>query len=223
MKRIVITGAGSGLGAEIAKCYGEEGNHILLIGRSQSNLQNVAEEIIKRGGKADCFLCDISYMRSIEKLVQMIVDKYEGVDYLINNAGVGCFGPLSNIKDSDIDKMIDVNVKGTIFVTKSFLPYINERIINIVSTAGLRGKVNETVYCASKFGVRGFTESLQKELEDSNIKVTGVYMGGMDTPFWNNTNHIKDKSRLMSPEYVARQIKAQDDGRAEIIIESSKE
>lgn len=89
--------------------------------------------------------------------------------------------------------------------------------MNIISTAGLRGKVNESVYCASKFAIRGFSESLLKELE-GRIKVVAVYMGGMDTPFWNNTDHVKDKSRFKSPREVALKIKELDDGRCEIVI-----
>jgi len=94
-------------------------------------------------------------------------------------------------------------------------------ILNIISTAGLRGKVNEDVYAASKFAVRGFTESLQKEYEASTIKITAVYMGGMDTPFWTDSDHISDRSRLRSPSEVAKLIIHQLD-EASIIIESKK-
>ena len=114
--------------------------------------------------------------------------------------------------------MIDINVKGTILVTLGLLPHMKGSIINIISTAGLKGKVNEAVYVASKFAVRGFTESLQKEYENSHLVITAVYMGGMNTPFWDETEHIKDKSRLKSPEDVAKEIKDKDDGRSEIHI-----
>lgn len=139
------------------------------------------------------------------------------MDILINNAGVGIFGPIEDMEYKDIDTVIDTNVKGTIYMTKALMPMIKEKIMNIISTAGLRGKVNESVYCASKFAIRGFSESLLKELED-RIKVVAVYMGGMDTPFWNNTDHVKDKSRFKSPREVALKIKELDDGRCEIVI-----
>ena len=107
---------------------------------------------------------------------------------LVNNAGVGHFGPFADNSKQQISEMLDTNVLGTILMTKAVLPLLLKngegRIMNIISTAGLRGKVNEAVYVASKFAVRGFTESLQKEYEGSQMKINAVYMGGMDTPFW---------------------------------------
>jgi short-subunit dehydrogenase len=108
-------------------------------------------------------------------------------------------------------------------LTRSVMPRFIEQgegqIMNIISTAGLRGKKNESVYVASKFAVRGFTESLIKELEGTNIKATAVYMGGMDTPFWDETDHITDRSRLKSPDEVAKLIIDQNAGQAEIFID----
>ncbi|QGU96812.1 SDR family NAD(P)-dependent oxidoreductase [Clostridium bovifaecis] len=218
-KIVLITGAGSGLGEELARCYCEEGKHIVLVGRNKEKLRNVAEIINKLGGSADCVTCDISNYDSVKSLVEYISGKYKSIDYLINNAGIGYFGPLEKITIEEVNAMLDVNVKGTIIVTQGLIPYVKDRILNIISTAGLRGKINESVYAASKYAIRGFTESLQKEFADKNLKITAVYMGGMDTPFWENSTHIKDKSRLRSPESVAREIKAKDDGREEIHIE----
>lgn len=219
MKKILITGAGSGLGAELAKCYGEDKNHIILVGRSKEKLEKIANEIIQRGASAEYITCDISNSKSVEELGKYIGERHINIDYLINNAGVGFFGPIDETTMYEIDTMINVNVKGTIIVTQRLLPYIREKILNIISTAGLRGKANEAVYAASKFAVRGFTESIQKELAGKEVKITAVYMGGMDTPFWEDSIHIKDKSKLKSPAQVAKEIKIKDDGRPEIIIE----
>ncbi len=219
MKKILITGAGSGLGEELAKCYAEQGNHIILVGRTIDKLEGIAKKIRESGASAECMNHDVSNPDSVKVLAEKISEKYKSIDYLINSAGIGCFGPIGEVTIDEIDAMIDINVKGTILTTKFLLPYLNERILNIISTAGLRGKVNEAVYCASKFAVRGFTESLQKELKDRVVKVTAVYMGGMNTPFWENTSHIKDKSRLKPPSEVAKEIMMKDDGRKEIIIE----
>ena len=132
---------------------------------------------------------------------------------------------LQILRRKQISEMLDTNVLGTILMTQAVLPLLQEqgegRIMNIISTAGLRGKVNEAVYVASKFAVRGFTESLQKEYENSQMKINAVYMGGMDTPFWAGSNHVTDTSRFRSPKEVAEMIFEQLE-QDTIIIESKK-
>jgi uncharacterized protein len=222
METIVITGAGTGLGKELALQYAEQGNTIILTGRRLDPLLDVQKEIEQRGGKAFSYTLDIRNYENVKATIEEIL-KHHQVTCLVNNAGVGYFGPFTSLTAEQIHDMIETNVKGTIFMTKSFLPYFHTipkaKILNIISTAGLRGKVNESVYVASKFAIRGFSESLVKELEQTNISVTAVYMGGMDTPFWEGTDHIKDRSRLRSAKEVARQIIAEDNGQPEIIIQ----
>jgi len=221
MKTIVITGAGSGLGKELALQYAKKGSTIILIGKRQPPLLTVTDQIKQLGGRAFAYPLDIRDYAAVQETVEQIIKKHS-VSCLINNAGVGHFGPLSTLSHEQINDMIETNTKGVIFMTKAFLPHFHSlkeaSIINIISTAGLRGKVNESVYVASKFAIRGFSESLVKELANTNIAVTAVYMGGMDTPFWEGTDHIKDRSRLRSAKKVAQEIIAQYNRQAEIII-----
>ncbi|MGG1573278.1 SDR family NAD(P)-dependent oxidoreductase [Fictibacillus sp. NRS-1165] len=221
MKSVVITGGGSGLGAALAEEYGKQ-YKVILIGRSITKLNSVADRLNSKGYKADCFACDITSIDEVQHVFGQLLQR-EDVHMLINNAGSGKFGPLEELSVDEIEAMLDTNVKGTIFTTKISLPYFKDRqegkIMNIISTAGLRGKVNESVYCASKFAVKGFTESLVKELEGTGIQVTAVYMGGIDTPFWDHSEHIKDKSRFKTPEQVAFQIAEEDQGQPEIFID----
>jgi short-subunit dehydrogenase len=221
MKSILITGAGSGLGKELALLFSQSNYHILLVGRSHDKLQSVKDVIEQSGGRADVIQADIRKLDDIVSKVERMAEHFS-IEGVVNNAGVGHFGPLLNMDEREIVDMIETNLLGTIFVTKAVLPILVKQtggfVMNIISTAGLRGKVNESAYVASKFGVRGFTESLQKEYVDSNIKFMAVYMGGMDTPFWENSDHIKDPSRLRSPKEVAEIIMGQF-GQAEIVIE----
>lgn len=220
MKTILITGAGTGLGKELALAYAQEGNRIILVGRTPSHLDEVRQMIEKTNGNARTATCDITDFKRIEQLLSHL-NETEKIDQVINNAGIGYFGPLKEIPADRISCMIDTNVKGTIYVTKAILPIFLERnagkIMNIISTAGLRGKVHETAYCASKFAIRGFTEALVKELENTSIAVSGVYMGGMDTPFWDENHFITDRSRLRSAKNVALEI-LERENETELII-----
>jgi short-subunit dehydrogenase len=224
MKSIIVTGAGSGLGKELSLLFSHQGYHVLLTGRSVDKLSAVKTEIEQAGGMADYVVLDIEKESDILKGVEEINKNYK-IFGLVNNAGVGHFGPFVKITEQEINEMLHTNVFGTIFMTKAVLPLLQEQgeglLMNIISTAGLRGKVNETVYAASKFAVRGFTESLQKEYENSPINIKAVYMGGMDTPFWEGSNHVADTSRFRSAKQVAEMIIEQID-HDEIIIESKK-
>jgi len=224
MKTIIITGAGSGLGKALAHLFSQKGYHLLLTGRTIEKLTSVRDEIRADGGKADILPIDIQNADDVSKKVEEISDTYT-ICGLVNNAGVGHFGPFVDIDDQQMSDMINTNILGTLLMTKAILPHIlktpDGRIMNIISTAGLRGKVNEAVYAASKFAVRGFTESLQKEYEDHSIKINAVYMGGMDTPFWDHSDHVKDPSRFRTPSEVAEMIMEQID-QDTIIIESKK-
>ncbi|MCS0655781.1 SDR family oxidoreductase [Cytobacillus firmus] len=223
MKSVIITGAGSGLGKELALLFAGQGFHIILTGRTLDKLQSLEQEIHEAGGSAQSYTLDITQSKDISKLITQIQN--HELHGLINNAGIGHFGPVNSLTEQNIQDMFDTNTLGTIYMTKAVLPLLKEKneglLMNIISTAGLKGKVNESVYVASKFAVRGFTESLQKELENTNIKVKAVYMGGMDTPFWDESDHIKDKSRLRSPKEVAEMIldHMEEDS---IVIESKK-
>lgn len=221
-KTVIITGGGSGLGLALAHQYYKNFN-VCLIGRTETKLEQAVQTFSSSSDNNVTYkVCDVTQYDYVESVLQSIFDNEE-VHLLINNAGMGRFQPLNELTESDIRHMIETNVFGTIYPTKAaYLLFQKQgygKVMNIISTAGLRGKVNESVYCASKFAVRGFTESLVKEWEGTGIYPTAVYMGGMDTPFWDDTDHISDRSRLKSPATVAEMIVEQDDNRSEIFID----
>ncbi|WP_188207312.1 SDR family NAD(P)-dependent oxidoreductase [Alkalibacillus aidingensis] len=218
MKKALITGAGSGLGQALALAYAKADYYIYLVGRNENKLAETKQLIEEQGQQASIHTCDITDWEAVEKLASNLTD----VDVLINNAGVGFFDTIDQLTKQEIDTMVNVNVHGMIYMTKHFIESVNQnqgRVLNIISTAGLTGKVKESAYCASKYAQRGFTESLQKEWADEDIAVTAVYMGGMNTPFWNESDYVPDPSVLPSPEDYAKQIINQDDGRAEIHVD----
>jgi short-subunit dehydrogenase len=206
---VVITGAGSGLGASLAKKYSDLGCHVCLLGRTQTKLIRTADTISQNHS---IYEVDVSNKNDTAKVMKLIKEEVGEIDLLINNAGVGVFDLAENLSEEAIHQMIDINLKGTIFCTQEVLNDMKKKnqgyIVNIVSLSGKRGKTTESVYSASKFGVRGFTESLTLELEDTGIRVFAAYMGNMKTELWGGVC-IEDK--FMEPDDVA-----------DIIIESIK-
>lgn len=218
MPTVAITGAGSGLGRALALKYASNNYKVFLLGRTDTKLHMVQNNILKNGGQAEVILCDVQEPASVSIAFQQIGE----LNVFINNAGIGIFGQVEDYSIDDIETTLDTNIKGTILTVQSALPQIRAskgRILTIISTAGLRGKVNESIYCASKFAVKGFTESLQKEWENASIAITAVYMGGMNTPFWDKSTHVAVATDLKGPEVVAEQIFKEDDGRKEILID----
>lgn len=203
-RTVVITGAGSGLGASLAKKYAALGFHIILLGRTKDKLIRTAESL---KSSYSIYELDVSSKADVTNVFQAIKNEVKSIDVLINNAGLGIFDLAENIEDKHIHQMIDINLKGTIFCTQEVLKEMKARkqgiIVNIISTAGKIGKVNESVYCASKFGVRGFTEALVEELKSTGVQVYGAYMGGMKTEFWDGIFTEEQTKQLMDPNDVA--------------------
>ncbi|MFD1928775.1 SDR family oxidoreductase [Sporosarcina siberiensis] len=204
-KIAVITGAGSGLGASLAKKYAEDQYHVCLLGRTEEKLERTAHNLPNED--YSIFKVDVSSKQEVSNVFKQIKENLGVVDILVNNAGVGMFDLAENLSEDAVHQMIDINLKGTIFCTQEVLSDMKERnggsILNIVSTAGLEGKMTESVYCASKFGMRGFHESLQAELKDTDIHVFGAYMGGMKTEFWDGIFDAAQTAGLMDPEDIA--------------------
>ncbi|WP_307894483.1 SDR family oxidoreductase [Bacillus swezeyi] len=167
------------------KKYSNLGYHVCLLGRTQTKLIRTAEALTNN---YSIYEVDISSKKDVAKVMQLIKKEMGTIDVLINNAGVGTFDVTENLSEESIHQMIDINLKGTIFCTQEVLDDMKKRnqgyIVNIISLSGKRGKVTESVYSASKFGVRGFTESLALELEPTAVKVFGAYMGNMKTELW---------------------------------------
>lgn len=167
-------------------------------------------------------MLDVSSANEIKNVFKKIVSEVAPIDILVDNAGLAHYDLAENITAEQVVEMIDINLKGTIFCTQEVLSSMKERnygsIINVVSTAGVEGKIKESVYCASKFGVRGFTESIIKELNDSNIHVHGIYMSGMTTSLWDGKLDEEGMAGFMEPDDVADIIIANTNERLNLSI-----
>lgn len=206
----VISGGAGGLGSELAREAMSRGKHVIILGRDGKKLKAMAESLHNREprGSVIPFRCDITIQQDVDKVAGFIKNEAYKVDYLFNNAGTGFFRKANENRSPDVDKVIGSSLTGMILLTSAILNITPDEspitIINVMSTSALAGRQMETVYCAAKWGARGFTEALRAELKGDGKRVIAVYPGGMKTPFWDN--NTRDISTFMNPSDVAAQI-----------------
>ena len=177
-KNALITGAGKGIGKAIAIALAKEGVNVILVSRTQSDVDQLANETAALGVKSLALSADVSDINSINSAVEKAFAEFKTIDILINNAGIAAFGNFMTLEPAAWGKIIQVNLMGTYYTTRAVLPNMIERqtgdIINISSTAGLNGNALTSAYSASKFAVLGLTDSLMQEVRKYNIRVTAL-------------------------------------------------
>ena len=189
-QKVIITGAGRGIGRDLAEKFGAAGAHVVLGARSEGEITQVAQQITTAGGRAHAFPVDVTDVDQVNRFVQSGIKALGGLDVLINNAGIAGSHKFSTHPDELWHKIIAVNLTGLYFVTKAAVqPMIAQksgRIINIASVAGKVGSKYIAAYNASKHGVLGLTRSLAAELAP-HITVNAICPGYVDTPMTDNT------------------------------------
>lgn len=200
-KKAVITGISKGIGKRLTLQLLEKEVHVFGWGMSQPDYTHENLTFLKT---------DVRSRESVNNAAEATLQEAGSIDILVNNAGLGYFGFIEDMSDEIIDKMLLTNINGTIYCTQALVKGMKQQqsghIINISSIAGLEGMPQVSVYCASKFAVRGITESLFRELRDFGVKVTGIYPGSTETNFFDNTVGLDAHSGMMQPEEVAKQI-----------------
>jgi len=211
-KAVIVTGASRGLGSVIARLFHDEGAQVVLTARNEELLQSLSREL----GGVLYYVCDLRDKEGVKGLVYYTVSNLGRVDILVNNAGIGARKPFVDHSLDEIDKIIDVNLKGLLYTTHYAVPHMIKNqggvIVNISSIAGLRGSPGITVYSASKFGVVGFTKSLAKELKEYNIKVHCLCPAAIDTDIHRSKNKPR---KLLKPMDVAKKV-------LELVVEENK-
>ena len=214
---VIVTGSTRGIGKETALLLLKKGLNVIISSRSQQSVDNVIQEILEKfPSKKENVLglkCDVSQYSDIKSLVDVSVKRFGRIDVLVNNAGMVYFKSIVDTTEEEWNKTIDTNLKGVFLFTKEVLPYMIENksgvIVNVSSGAGKSGFPNLSAYCASKFGVIGFTESIAKEISNYNVKVMAICPGGVDTKMIDdivdNGYNLSNKN-LMKPEQVAKKI-----------------
>jgi short-subunit dehydrogenase len=200
-KTVLITGAARGIGWATAQWLAERGFNLILIDKAKGSWQKRASILAKQKQiKIDTFLVDLTKLATIKRLSSKL--KNRKIDVLVNNAGVALAGELLDYSDQAIAATLAINLQGTILMTKYFLPQLQRAkglVINISSGAGLVGKKEFSVYCASKFGVIGFTKALAKDLK--KVKVLSITPGATNTPLFKKA-FKKGRKPLYQPEDI---------------------
>ncbi len=185
-KTVIITGGSEGVGAATARMFAEAGANLMLVARNKKNLDAIAEELRPKT-KVEVFVMDVSDAEACVDVFKKAAFEFGRVDVLVNNAGYHKRGRVEEVDPADLGRMIDVNLKAPIMLSRIALPYLREAgggaIINVGSLAGRAPIPGSAAYAASKAGLRSFTYALGIELADSNIKLAVVSPGPIDTGF----------------------------------------
>jgi short-subunit dehydrogenase len=208
-KRVaLITGASSGIGEAAARHFAAKGYGVAMAARRIDRLETVREEIESAGGQAHAIRADVTSLEEIRTMVSETLERFNRLDVLINNAGFGRFGWLEDLDpEREVRAQIDVNLTGAILASREVLPHMIERrtghIINIGSLAGFVGTPTYTVYAASKYGLRGFTEALRREVRVWGIQVSAIFPGGVDSPEFAEKSGVKKrKTGITTPQWL---------------------
>jgi len=200
----IVTGASRGIGSEFCRTLIDQGATVYGLARSADRLSKLKEIL------GDSFIpveIDITENERVSDWVDTAFDTSSSPDILINNAGLGVFGPVDELPVEDWETMMSVNVNGIFYLTRKIVPLMkaspsHSHIINIASIAGMLGNPNISGYNATKFAVRGFSEALFKELRYDKIKVSCMFPGSIATSFFDNTG-MDTHSNMMQPKDVA--------------------
>jgi short-subunit dehydrogenase len=211
-KIVLIVGGSGGIGSATAKKFAKEGSKVVLAARNKSKAEEVAKEINDSGGEAFAIEVEATNHSSVETMAKEIEENLGKIDVLINAFGQGLIQPFMDINPKDAKEVIEVNVFGTFLVTQTVMKHMNtEDSTNVVFFPGTMGKYvmkNASVYAASKFAIQGFVKSLIEEQRRGKTKYSLLYLGGVDTPFWDDQRvdmRVK-KEMMLTPTEVAESV-----------------
>ena len=201
-KVAVVTGISKGIGFHVTNALLQNGAKVFGLGRNNNAISHPNYQFIK---------CDVRNFEEVENaFAQIFSATNQQIHILVNNAGLGYFGFLEDLKNEHWHEMFDTNVNGIFYCCKLALPVMKKHeyghIINIASTAALEGMAQVSGYCATKWAVKGLSESLFREVRDFKIKVTCIYPGSTKTDFFRNNENVHPNNNMLMPEDIAQAI-----------------
>jgi len=205
--RILITGAGSGIGASCARLLAERGKTLILTGLSTTKLESTA---IGLSGQVWAQAADITQPGAVRDLCDGAIERFGGIDAVIHCAGIGLIRPLEESTDAEFVRLMNVNVRGTYHVLKEtcrvMAPARRGRFATIPGILGIRPMKGATIYCASKHAVTGMIQAAAEEYRRHQLQFSLYHFGGVDTPFWDGIDLKVDRSQMVPVDVAAQRI-----------------
>jgi 3-oxoacyl-[acyl-carrier protein] reductase len=202
----IVTGGGKGIGRAICLLLAREGVDVVIVARTEKEIRETARLVEKQGGRALAVKTDIRKEEEVIDMVSKAMNAFGRIDILVNNAGVAYNNYLVETSTEEYDEIMDTNVKGMFFCTKHALPHLLKRgegrIVNMSSGAGKRGIPKLSIYCASKFAVIGFTESVAYET-GGGLQIYAVCPASVDTDMYHS---LYTDEPVLKPEDVAEKV-----------------
>jgi short-subunit dehydrogenase len=195
-KTAIVTGAASGIGQALASALGRRNCHLALADMNQAGMAETASQISSAGIRVSCHQLDVADRQAVAAFPETVMASHSGVDILVNNAGVALGGSFEQTDEADFEWLFDINFWGVVRMTRAFLPLLKAsgegQLVNLSSLFGLIAPPGQAAYSASKFAVRGFSESLRHELKGTGVGVTTVHPGGIATAIAGNARMSKE-------------------------------
>ena len=217
----VITGAASGIGAATALVLAQHGCHLALVDRNAELLATTAHVVRSQGVRVSQHVLDVTNHVGVAALPEQVLAAHGNVSILINNAGASMIGMVEQTSFDEFHSLIELNLMSMVSMTKAFLPVLRQQphahIVNVSSMLGLIATIGQSAYAASKFGVRGFSESLRHELEGSTVSVTVVHPGGVKTDILRNTR-VAARAGSVEPQILADTLRTTADRAAKLMV-----
>ena len=214
-KVVVVVGATGGIGSALVPKLAKSGAKLVLVARDADKLDELVRNLeddyaTDYETEAIAIPTDIIQYAQVELMVQKAIAQFGQIDVLINAAGAGVMKQFLRIESQDLDQMLDLNLKGSFYTSQAVANVMKDRkighICNVIGILGKHPMAMAAAYCASKFGVVGFSKSMADELRRFGIKVTLFYFGGIDSPFWDNVSLKVDRSKMLTTETAANAI-----------------
>jgi NADP-dependent 3-hydroxy acid dehydrogenase YdfG len=207
-KHVLVAGATGGIGAATARLLSQSGAIVYLAGRNTTRLEELAETLTIPASRV--FHLDLTDATTVDALSQAVHAQVPQLDILVNATGIGIIKPLDSLTPEDFRKSLQVNLEGAFLLVRAFLPPMKKAgkglIINIPGVLGKVPMAGAAAYSASKYGLVGMMQSIREELKRTEVRITNLFMGGVDSPFWDNIDLRVQKEKMIRAEEAAKAI-----------------